>query len=148
MIGFPIFIAARISTLQADSSSEFCTVKDLSRNVIRILGGATVFHLVLMNIERYIALKYSLNHLTLVTNDRVLGFLAWFTVLVLTIPLAIMDDKIYLTVNNSMLLFCMLVIFYCQVVVYCEIRRHEKHIRCPASLSGSTTKVLKGEKGF
>ena len=103
MIRFPLFIAARISTLQADTSSEVCTVKDLSRNVIRILAGATAFHLVLMNIERYIALKHSLHHQILVTNFRVLGcsLLAWFTVSVLTIPLAITDDKIYLTVNNG-----------------------------------------------
>ena len=115
MFGFPLFIAARISTLQADSSSEYCTVKDFSRNIIRILGGATVFHLVLMNIERYIALKHSLHHQSLVTNVRVLGFsfLAWITILLITIPLAITDDKIYLTVNKSVLVFCLLVIFYC-----------------------------------
>ena len=52
MFGMPIFIAARISSLQADTTSDFCTVQDSSRHVIRVLGGATVLHLVLMNIER------------------------------------------------------------------------------------------------
>ena len=150
MFGFPIFIAARISTLQADTSSEFCTVTDLSRNVVRILGGATVLHLVLINIERYIALKYSFHHLTLVTNDRVLSFsfLAWITTLVLTIPIAITDDKIYLTVNNSILTFCMLVIFYCQLVVYWETRRHEKHIAAQQVSSEAQQKFLKEKKAF
>ena len=150
MFGFPLFIAARISTLQADTSSEYCTVKDFSRNVIRILGGATVFHLVLMNIERYIALKHSLHHQSLVTNVRILGFsfLAWFTILLITIPLAIMDDKIYLTVNNSVLLLCMLVIFYCQVVVYCETRRHEKLIAAQQVSVEARQKFLKEKKAF
>ena len=52
MFGMPIFIAARISSLQADTTSDFCAVQDSSRHVIRVLGGATVLHLVLMNIER------------------------------------------------------------------------------------------------
>ena len=60
MIGLPIFTAARISTLQTETSSDFCTVKYLSRNVIRVIGAATVLHLVLMNVERYIALKHTL----------------------------------------------------------------------------------------
>ena len=150
MFGFPLFIAARISTLQADTSSEYCTVKDFSRNVIRILSGATVLHLVLMNIEGYIALKHSLHHQSLVTNVRVLGFsfLAWFTILLITIPLAIMDDKIYLTVNNSVLLLCMLVIFYCQVVVYCETRRHKKLIAAQQVSVEARQKFLKEKKAF
>ena len=150
MIGFPLFIAARISTLQADTSSEVCTVKDLSRNVIRILAGATAFHLVLMNIERYIALKHSLHHQILVTNFRILvfSFLAWFTILLITIPLAIMDDKIYLTVNNGVLLFCLLVIFYCQVVICWETRRHEKHIAAQQVPVEARQKFLKEKKAF
>ena len=74
MIGLPIFAAARISTLQTETSSDFCTVKYLSRNVIRVIGAATVLHLVLMNVERYIALKHTLHHLNIVTNARLLGF--------------------------------------------------------------------------
>ena len=150
MFGFPIFIAARISTVQADTKSEFCTIQDFSRNVIRVLGGATVLHLVLMNIERYIALKHPLHHISLVTNNRVLGFsvLSWFTALVLTTPIALTDDKFYLTLNNSILAFCTLVIFYCQVVVYLETRRHEKHIAAQQVSVEARQKFLKEKKAF
>lgn len=150
MIGFPIFIVARIWSVQTETSSDVCTVKDLSRNVIRVLGGATVLHLVLMNIERYIALKHSLHHLSLVTNVRVLSFslLAWFTALVLTTPIAITDDTIYLTLNDSILTFCMLVIFYCQVVVYGETCRHEKHIAAQQVSVEARQKFLKEKKAF
>ena len=64
------------------------------------------------------------------------------------IPLAITDDNIYLTVNNSILGLCMVVIFYCQVAVYCETRRHEKHIASQQVSAEARRKFLKAKKAF
>ena len=89
-----------------------------------------MLHLVLINVERYIAIKNSLQYIAMVTKALVLGssLLAWITVVVLTIPLAIASDKIYINVNNILLFVCLAIIIYCQVVVYRETRRHEKQM--------------------
>ena len=72
MIGLPVFVISRILSYQAETSSDFCAVKDVSRHVLRILARATLFHLTLMNVERYIAIKHPFQHITIVTKSRVL----------------------------------------------------------------------------
>ena len=42
----------------------------------------------------------------------------------------------------------MVVIFYCQVVVYCETRRHEKHIASQQVSAEARRKFLKAKKAF
>ena len=46
MIGLPLFMTLRILTYQAEISCDICTVDNVSRIVLRILGGATVFHVI------------------------------------------------------------------------------------------------------
>lgn len=89
-----------------------------------------MLHLVLTSLEKYIALKHSFIHWTMVTKARVLGssFLVWIAKLFVTVPLAITDVGIYLKVNNSILLYCTVVIVFCQVTVNFEARHHEKQI--------------------
>ena len=53
-IGQPIFAAFMISTLQGDTSNEHCTLQRRSRIVVRSLVGASIRHLVLISVERYI----------------------------------------------------------------------------------------------
>ena len=150
IIGLPLFITARILTLRAETSSDFCTVKDLSRNVNRILGGATVFHLVVMNVERYIAIKHPFQHMTIVTKSRVLGSsaVAWIAILIVTLPLALTDDNIYITVTNTILLFSIAVIIYCQVVICCESHRQEKLIADNQVSVEARKRFLKERKAF
>ena len=56
MIALPVVIAARIATLLYKTTSDFCTLQNLSQNVKRTWGGggrgATVLHLVVMNVEQ------------------------------------------------------------------------------------------------
>ena len=69
----PMLIAARISTLQGDTSKEYCILDQLRRNISRLFGGASMLHLVLMNVERYFAIKHSLTYTTMVTKARILA---------------------------------------------------------------------------
>ena len=150
IIGQPLFVAARILTLRAETSSDFCAVKDLSRNINRILGGATVFHLIVMNVERYIAIKHPFQHITIVTKSRVLrsSAVAWIAIFIVTLPLALTDESIYITVNNTVLLFSMAVIFYCQVVIYWETHRQERQIADHQASVEARKKFLKEKKAF
>ena len=150
MIGLPVFVISRILTYQGETSSGFCAVKNLSRNGIRILGGSTMFHTMVMNVERYIAIKHPFQHITIVTKSRVLGSsaFAWIVVLFITLPVAIINDSVYITINNTLLLFSMAVNIYCQVVVCCETRRQEKLIAAQQVSVEAKKKFLKEKKAF
>ena len=150
VIGQVIFISARISTILAETTSDFCTLQRLSRTTLRLLGGATMLHLVLINVERYIAIKNSLQYISMVTKARVLGssLLAWITAVLLTIPSAIASDVIYINVNNILLFVCLAIIIYCQVEVYRETRRHEKQMATQQVSEEAKQKFLKEKKAL
>ena len=150
VIGLPHFIACRLLMVLGATSSEFCTLQLISRNLLRILGGATVFHLVLMNVERYIAIKHSFKYTSMVTETRVLGSsaIAWIAILVLTVPFVILDEDIYLTVNNVSLFVSMTIIVFCQLTVYLATRRHERQIATHQVSMEERRKFLKEKKAF
>ena len=130
LIGQPLFIAWITSSLHGQNSSAYCTLQSLSRNSLRVLIAESLFQLVLINVERYIAIKHSLEYITMVTKTRILrsSALAWIAVLFLTITCTIIDNDIYLTVSNILVCVCVAIIIFCQVVLYIETRRHEKEI--------------------
>ena len=150
VIGMPLFIAGRIFILEGATSREFCTLQRTSRYSLRILGGATVLHLVLMNVERYLAIKHSFKYANLVTGARVLrsSGIAWVATLLLTIPLTLLDENIYLRVNNFVLFLCTAIIVFCQVAAYLETRRHEKQIAAHQVSVQARQKFLKEKKAF
>ena len=70
------------------------------------------------------------------------------TAFFITIPLAITADDAYLTVTNIVLVTCVMIISYCQVVIYNETRRHEKHIAAQQVSVETRQKFLKEKKIF
>ena len=150
MIGLPLFVTTRILIDQAETSSDFCAVKNLSRNMLLLLRLSTVFHAIVMNVERYIAIKHPFQHITIVTKSRVLrsSALAWIVVLFITLPQAITNNSVYITINSTLMLFSMVVIIYCQVVVCCETRRQEKLIAAQQVSVEAKKKFLKEKKAF
>ena len=65
----------------------------------------------------------------------------------LKVPLSFADNNLYLTVDNSTMFLCMGTIFYCQIVLCYETRRHKKEI-VAQQVSLETREILKGEKSF
>lgn len=59
VVGQPLFLAQMITILQADASSVNCLVMELPRHAVRLMAGASLLHLALLNVERYIAIKLS-----------------------------------------------------------------------------------------
>ena len=70
--GQPLFISWLIAELQGNTFSTYCVRIQLARMALRVLGVATVFHLAMVNVERYIAIKHSLRYETLVTETRLI----------------------------------------------------------------------------
>lgn len=135
LVAQPLYIAIRILGLLGDTSDEYCRLLHSSRNVFRLLAGSSVLHLFvlhlfLMSFERYLAINHPFKYSRMLNKARILkaSVLAWLIAVMATIPFTITSVRFYLTINNALLgVFAALIIF-CQVVVYKETRRHERHI--------------------
>ena len=117
---------------------------------MRVLGIASLSHLAMMNVERYIAIKHPLQYETIVTENRLtcLFVLLWISDILLTVPLSFVENNIYLTVDNSTMFLCMAIIFYCQIVLYYETSRHQKEIAAQQVSLEAREKFLKEKKAF
>ena len=121
---------------------------------LRVLGVASLFHLAMVNVERYIAIKHSLRYEILVTETRLISVSAvlWIitTLLQLTVPADSIDndDNNYVIVDTGIMFLCIATIFFCQVVLYFEIRRHEKEIASQQVSVEAREKFMKEKKAF
>ena len=81
VIGQPLFTSWVTAELQGNTSSTYCIRTLLSRIALRVLGIASLSHLAMMNVERYIAIKHPLQYETIVTENRLtcLSVLLWIT---------------------------------------------------------------------
>ena len=149
-IGQPLFIAQITSVLQEETSNVNCSVIQLAKYNLMVLGTSSLFHLTLINLERYIAIKQSFAYVTIVTKSRILcsSALAWIVSLLLTVPLPIIDNYTYLAVSNITASLFIAIIVYCQVVLYFAIRRHEKQIAAQQVSVEARQKFLKDKKAF
>ena len=96
VIGQTLFISGVIAELQGYSSSTYCLRKELGVLAIALSGNASLFHIILVNAEKYIAIRRPLQYETMVTEARLIGLsaLLWITVLFiqLIMPAANIDD--------------------------------------------------------
>ena len=60
VIGKPLYISEVIAELQGNTSSTYCIRTLLATIVLRVLGIASLSHLAMVNLERYIAIKHAL----------------------------------------------------------------------------------------
>ena len=117
---------------------------------MRVLRIASLSHLAMLNVERYIAIKCPLRYETIVTEKRLicLSALLWISVLLLNVSSSFIDKKLYLAVDNGMISFCLVTIVLCQVLLYHETRRHQKQIVTHQVSLEAREKFLKERKTF
>lgn len=150
VVAQPLYIAIRILGLLGDTSDEYCRLLHSSRNVFRLLAGSSVLHLFLMSFERYLAINHPFKYPRMLNKARILkaSVLAWLIAVMATIPFTITSVRFYLTINNALLgVFAALIIF-CQVVVYKETRRHERHIATNQISAEAREKFRKEKKAL
>ena len=150
VIGQPLFLAWITAILQKEATSDYCFVIRLTKEVTRVLATASLFHLTLVNVERYIAIHHSLKYMTMVTASRILHSSAfmWIGTLLLTVPFFVIDNNIYLTVSNATSSLSIAIIIFCQAVLYFETRRHEKEIASQQISVEARQKFLKDKKAL
>ena len=117
-IGQPAFIAWVIAQLQGNTSNTYCMKTVLSRLALRVLGSLTLSHLAMVHVERYIAIKHSMQDETIVTEDRLvcLSALLWIILLPLIVPFSFLGDKIISIIVDVIIISLFIAtVFVCQV---------------------------------
>ena len=88
---------------------------------------SSLFHLVLISGERYIAIKHLFAYTTMVTEARLLvaSALAWLLSVILQIP-TFVDKALFFPIKNTFVGLSIAFIVVCHVTIYRETRRHER----------------------
>ena len=150
VIGQPFFTVELAVLLQEEGSSAYCPLLVTSTNIVRVLGMASILHLTLMNMERYIAIKYSLKYTTLVTRRRLLrcSVFMWFVSFIVTLLFLFLGTDTYLMITNLISVLCMAIILFCQIVIFQETKRHRKCIAAHQVSTENRQKLLKDKKAL
>ena len=144
----PFYITSVILLLQGNtSSSEFCWILAASETLARILCRASIVHLVLLSLERYMAIIHPYVHHTVVTRSRIVAVsvTAWIVNFLLHVP-EFFDLGLALRIVDSLLLVYVAVVIFCQVSVCREIRRHEKLIAAQQVSEEAKERFLNDQK--
>ena len=146
VIGLPLFSSWLIVELQGDTSGIYCILIGFSRTSLRLLGIASLLHLAMVNVERYIAIKHPLRYEVIVTEARLIGVsaLLWTITLLLTF----LPGNNYVQYDIGLTSLCIASIFSCQVVLYYETRRHEKKIALQQVSVEAREKFLREKKAL
>ena len=147
VIGQPLFIGWLIEELQGNTSGTYCVLIGFARAVLTlVLGIASLFHLAMMYVERYIAIKHSLRYEPTVTEARLIGVSALLWTITLLSKFSTSSNYVKFDIGLTSL--CIATIFVCQVVLCFETRRHEKEIASQQVSVEAREKFLKEKKAL
>lgn len=120
----PLHITTTVFHLQGKDPGDVCKVMSAFLISFLSFSAASLFHLALISVERYLAIKHTFIHGTVVTKRRlmVVTILIW-SVIPLRVVLA--HVRVFSLIFQGVIVILM-VLF--QVLVYREARQHEKQI--------------------
>ena len=146
VIGLPLFSSWLIVELQGNTFGMHCELIGFTRTSLRLLTIASLLHLAIVNVERYIAIKHSLRYEIIVTEARLIGVsaLLWTITLLLTF----LTGNNYVQYDIGLTSLCIASIYSCQVVLYYETRRHEKKIALQQVSVEAREKFLREKKAL
>ena len=118
---------------------------------------ASLYHLVVISGERYVAIKHSLRYEILVTTNRLIAAVAaaWSipvaTTLIALMNIALINHAVLAEMLLLVMIFlgipgCLVAVCFCQVSVFLETRRHRRHIRAQQVSGAATMDILKQDK--
>lgn len=120
----PLHITTTVFHLRGKDPGDVCKVMSAFLISFLSFSAASLFHLALISVERYLAIKHTFIHGTVVTKRRlmVVTILIW-SVIPLRVVLA--HVRVFSLIFQGVIVILM-VLF--QVLVYREARQHEKQI--------------------
>ena len=128
----PSYITMVIFFLEVKGINELCAFERVSGILFNMFCGVSLFHLVLVSVERYLAIKHPFYYDGHITTTRLIiaSSIAW----ILALLPAIMDFldisfEFLMVIFDDVIMVCTIsVIVICHIIVYIVVRRHEKQI--------------------
>ena len=151
VLGQPVLIANQIYRLTGAGTfaSDFCGLRNITSRTSAV---ASFQHLMLISIERYIAIKYSYSYHAVIPKRRLVGAVLTASLLV------IFPSFLSIFVNSSSVIFpifrvftialsiCVLV--YCRIAVYHEARKQKLEIKTQQVSAEAKETFLKENKAL
>ena len=149
---FPASIAGEVFVIAGGSVTTYCTLVKKIFSPLRFLSVLTsLFHLGVISVDRYIAIRHSLQYYNIVTNCRLAIAIAfsWCLAGAFTIFKLLVDTSLPIFVLQGLTFTCVVIMVYCHVSVYLVTRRHGRQIRTEQIPTGEDTEqFLKEKKGW
>lgn len=148
---YPASIAGEIFVIAGGSVTTYCTFVKNIVSPLRFLSVLTsLFHLGVISVDRYIAIRHSLQYYNIVTNCRLALAIAfsWCLAGAFTSFKLLVDTSLPIFVLQGLASTCVVIMVYCHVSVYLVTRRHERQIRTEQIPTEDTERFLKEKKGW
>ena len=148
----PVFITGLIYHLVGGSPLVFCNIIKIPLVATASLSLASLFHLMLIGIERVVAMKYSFQYDSILKKKRLIvaSVSCWLASIVhFAVRFAEKtDEQISGPALFILIATFMSVIFYCHISVYVVCRRHLKQIKSEQVSGEATAKFLSERKAW
>jgi len=144
----PTFIAVQISRLAGGSLSAYGTLYDITIYIlVRVLCLASLFHLVLISADRFVAMKCSFQYHTIMTKFRITVAVAcsWLVAVACSIFNKVSPE---IRIVPIMTAISLVVIIYCHGSVYFVCRRHLIQIKSVQPSQEVAAKFLEEKKAW
>ena len=121
----PLHTIKTIFLLQGKDFREFCNIEEAFTVSFLVFSFITGCHLLLISGERYLAIKHTFTHATVVSKARVImsSAVAWITVVLF---LLVISHFTIIFFSYNVVIIVSIVLL--RIFVYKEARRHEKQI--------------------
>ena len=130
----PSFIAGHIYVMKGLSLTEYCRYFQETILIFFIPLFTSLFHLTLISIERFVAMKYTFRYVTIVTELRLkMAVVSSWVIACCPAILQSLSEQFQTITRVTTILtvyFNILLILFCHLSVYFVTRRHEKQIKC------------------
>ena len=145
----PSFLFGEISLTSGSSLADYCRLYKQTVFAFLYPSLACILFLALLSIERFLAIKYSLRYLEIVTKFRFnVAVIFCFTTTATPTGIKLIAPLSNLPTSLSVTLVCvsLLVIIYCQIFVHLVSRRHRKEIQAVQVSQDAKRKFLEEAK--
>ena len=118
----PLYIARQLSSIDL--------IESLTETTGRVLCGISLFTMVVISVDRFLALQYHMTYNNVVTTSRVV-----FTIIVIWLFVVLISTLKFLKISTNFYVAYMLIIVYTiagsisYTGIYRIVRRHQLHIR-------------------
>ena len=145
----PVFIAKLITTLQEKSFERVCLLAKVTSVGLSALCTVSVLHLALLSGERFLAVSLPFAYTNLITTTRLLfaSVLIWSISLCVIIPLSL-DKAAVIFTNIVVNGIAMILIIFCHVAVFRELRRHKQRIAALQVTQEERARFAREKKAF